>query len=91
MWLYKMICWRKISYHQPRENRVLGQQFNFYLPLSSHLNPVTSFNSTESSIKISAADVEVVTMELEVSKEEAHTALLKENGDVIRALRRLLH
>lgn len=46
--------------------------------------------SSETTIKISAADVDVITNELEVTKEEAHTALLRGNGDVVQALRHLL-
>ncbi|CAM9431075.1 unnamed protein product [Ectocarpus fasciculatus] len=46
--------------------------------------------STESTLKISAADIEVLTEELEVSAEEAKAALLKRDGDVVQALRLLL-
>lgn len=47
-------------------------------------------HSAEPSIKISAEDIAVVTEELEVTKEEAHAALLKGHGDVVQALRHLL-
>lgn len=46
--------------------------------------------SADATIKISAADVEVVMQELEVTKEEAHIAVVQANGDVVRALRNLL-
>lgn len=45
--------------------------------------------SVEPTFKISAADVDVITKELEVTKEEAHAALLREKGDVVQALRHL--
>lgn len=46
--------------------------------------------SSEASIKISAADIDVVIQELEVTNEEARAALLKGHGDVVQALRHLL-
>lgn len=46
--------------------------------------------STESTLKISAADIKVLKEELEVSTEEAKAALLKRDGDVVQALRLLL-
>lgn len=46
--------------------------------------------SAEASLKISATDIEVLKEELEVSSEEAKTALLQGNGDVVQALRKLL-
>ncbi|CAM9098712.1 unnamed protein product [Hapterophycus canaliculatus] len=46
--------------------------------------------STEASLKISAADIEVLKDELEVSSEEAKTALLTGNGDLVQAFRKLL-
>eukprot|EP00904_Undaria_pinnatifida_P002073 jgi/Undpi1/11867/HiC_scaffold_4.g01566.m1 len=47
-------------------------------------------SSSETSIKISAEDIEVVTQELEVTSEEARAALLMGQGDVVQALRHLL-
>ncbi|CAM9654058.1 unnamed protein product [Laminaria digitata] len=47
-------------------------------------------SSSEASIKISAADIELVTQELEITSEEARAALLKGHGDVVQALRHLL-
>ncbi len=57
--------------------------------------PRFAVRSTEPSaestqVKISAADVDQIQEELEVSSEEAKAALLKGSGDVVQALRHLL-
>ncbi|CAM9531072.1 unnamed protein product [Ectocarpus sp. 4 AP-2014] len=57
---------------------------------SPTLIPPSIEPSTESTLKISAADIEVLKEELEVSAEEAKAALLKRDGDVVQALRLLL-
>lgn len=41
-------------------------------------------------LKISAADIEIVQEELEVSAEEAKAALMTGSGDVVQALQTLL-
>lgn len=43
----------------------------------------------EPTFKISAADVDMIIAEMEITKEEAHAALLREKGDVVQALRHL--
>ncbi|CAM9940442.1 unnamed protein product [Scytosiphon promiscuus] len=59
--------------------------------LATNSTKTTSMEpSTEASLKISAADIEVLKDELEVSSEEAKAALLQGNGDVVQGLRKLL-
>lgn len=60
-------------------------RLRFFFPFAYSAEP-----STESTLKISAADIEVLKEELEVSTEEAKAALLKRDGDVVQALRLLL-
>ncbi|CAM9225442.1 unnamed protein product [Discosporangium mesarthrocarpum] len=48
-------------------------------------------NRAMQSVKYSDEDVKVIMSELEVDKEEAQAALLSAKGDVVMALRQLVH
>jgi len=50
----------------------------------------TEPSAESTQVKISAADVDQIQEELEVSSEEAKAALLKASGDIVQALRHLL-
>jgi hypothetical protein len=61
-------------------------------PLPSLPSSLPSFFNREwAAIKVNPEDVKFIVSELEVTDEMAEQTLKKEGGDVVEALRRLLH